>query len=127
MNIGVFLGNLWDIVGRRPSGSAILTPSLTSVPHQIGAGAWGKRSDAPSSPESHRSFMSSASARRGHRSQRSDALPGHYNTGKRRRQKQLLQMIALKVRCLGLKYLTTKIGGAFLILILLLKSFGEIY
>jgi len=84
------------MVGLRQSGATGLNPSVSSVPHQLSSMNWGRR-DVPSSPESHRSFLSNASGRRGHRSQRSDALPGHYNSGKMRRQKQLLQMIALKV------------------------------
>ena len=93
----IFSGVFWDIIGSRPSGAVGLSPSVSSVPHQLSSTNWGRRGEIPSSPESHRSFLSSVSARRGHRSHRSDALPGHYNAGKRKRQKQLLQMIALKV------------------------------
>nr|XP_018670260.2 protocadherin Fat 1 [Ciona intestinalis] len=69
-------------------------------PHlpSFGTRSHGGASDVPSSPDSRRSVSSHAS-RRSRRSDRSNALPGHYSSSaKRRREKQLFQMIDTPMR-----------------------------
>ncbi|XP_076815367.1 protocadherin Fat 1-like isoform X2 [Clavelina lepadiformis] len=83
----------WDITDWKPGGSGVVSPAIASVAYDRQSRAG--HSDVPSSPESRHSHVST-STNRSRRSHRSDALPGYYSNGRRRREKQLLRMVEVK-------------------------------